>query len=144
MIYLAAYFVLGILVCTIVAVFGLVRRHKDFAPLSFLFLGSDAISLLVGFLLWPIWVVLQIVEWYWPSPSLPAETTAPTNVVTLGAIGQATCDLRPGGKVRIGSAVVDAVAAFGMIQAGQEIVVVEHTPTGVRVELSARSRDNPN
>lgn len=143
MVYIAAYFIVGLLVCAMVAIFGRVRKHKDFSPLSMLALGNDAISMLAGFLLWPIWVVLQIIEWYWPSPSFPEEKLTPIEVIATGAIGRAMCDLKPGGKVRIGATVVDAVSAFGIIQAGQEIVVVERTPTGVRVELKDRSQESP-
>ena len=59
MAYLASYFVLGILVCTGVALVGRARGKKDFTPLLFV-LGSEPVSFLVGFLFWPVWIAVQV------------------------------------------------------------------------------------
>ena len=137
MVYLAVYFCLGLIICGIVAVVGRLTGKKDFTPLSFV-IGGEPLLFLVSVILWPLWVVVQIVEWRWRDPVRAQVESTERDVPSM--IGVAMSDLKPGGKVRIGERTVDAITVSGLIAAGEEIEVVERMPTGVRVKRRSVQR----
>ena len=67
-----------------------------------------------------------------------ATATASNEAVFVGALGQATSDLRPAGKARFGGHLIDVVAQGEFISAGTSVVVIE--VSGFRV-MVRQARD---
>jgi membrane-bound serine protease (ClpP class) len=61
----------------------------------------------------------------------------PASPVTLGAVGRATTTLRPAGSAVFDDKLVDVVAEYGFINAGETVRVVSVTPYRVGVERAA-------
>lgn len=63
--------------------------------------------------------------------------------VRIGDLGIAQTPLRPSGRIVVGEAIVDAVAAFGFIQMGSKIRVVEVSAFRIAVELAEVAEVKP-
>lgn len=130
--FVVAYLLVGLLVSLGVSLFVPGRKRGEFSPLLFL-LDGHPISFLIGVALWPLWIVIQLLERSVPAekPRVPPPDPPP---VKAGELGHAVTDLAPGGRVRIGSRLVDAVCDSGIIGEGEAVEVVDLMPTGVRVK----------
>jgi membrane-bound ClpP family serine protease len=129
------YVIAGLLACVTMGVVGRIKGKEDFTPLYFA-CDFSGFGFFLGFLLWPLWITVQVIEWNTDSGHVVAQPRKDAvNTIKIGAIGVAVTNLMPGGKIRIDGKLIDAITASGTAESGQEVVVIEHTPTGVCVKL---------
>lgn len=70
-------------------------------------------------------------------------SAAPSNAITVGAIGQAVGVLRPSGRARFGEDLVDVVSVGPIIESDQRVRVIEATAFSVVVEPAPEPESLP-
>jgi membrane-bound ClpP family serine protease len=122
---------------------------KAFNPVVLLL---DPFSFILGILLWPLWVSISVIEMFGfrvieedaaPAPQVEPLKNAKANDTAglpgIGIQGRAETPLRPSGKVRVGSVIVDAIAENGFLMEGTNVTIIRHAPSAVIV----RKADQP-
>jgi membrane-bound ClpP family serine protease len=133
--YLAAYILIGIVTCLVVASRKGGADQRSELPLSVLF---DPVWLLV--LLWPVWIGVVLVERSFPKESSPVSSPAFNPV---GHTGQVAVALRPMGKVQIGALYFDARSAGGVIPEGATVRVLARSMSELLVEEAPNQGPGP-
>lgn len=125
----AAYLVVGLVVCIGVAIGTMKAKRKDGLPVSLLF---DPVWPLI--FLWPLWLAIILIEDSFPVEKPAArepKDAAPASTEQLGTVVVA---LRPMGRIRIGDAYFDARSDGRIISAGATVRVVSRSMAEVVVE----------
>lgn len=134
MIYLGGYFILGVIVCGIVAIRH--RKHdvNGISALNFLVDGNP-LSFLMFLAFWPVLLFAQISD----KKELEKRKNKPLKTSIekcdlMGHSGWATTDLNPSGKALVGAISVDAITKGQFIKKDTAIRIVGTTPTGYFVK----------
>ncbi len=130
---LSAYLVIGVFACATVLLGGRWQGKR----VSFSFSLFFYFGLLVDWVLWPVWIAIQLIEWSFPNETARPMAHDAMEKVCVGTRGCAVTDLRPGGRIRVGDRLVDAIAENGCVASGQEVEIVGRMPTGFRVRAAA-------
>ena len=127
------YLAIGAIACGLMRLIGRSRRG-DFSP-QVLWVIPTFSGLVAALLFWPIVISIQIVEWCFFKDA--AESSVPKSPhersIPAGTRGVAHTNLKPGGKIRLGDKIVDALSQSGMVRCGQEVEILSESPTGFRV-----------
>jgi membrane protein implicated in regulation of membrane protease activity len=127
MILFAIYLLLGIVACSIAASTRDKFGRRDPALLAPLL---DPLWPLI--LLWPLWLIVILVERTIPPPAPSQEAPLPTD--PIGQTGIAVTELRPTGRIQIGSAHFDAKSDGRIIAAGARVRVLSRSMAELIVE----------
>ncbi len=127
---LAAYILIGITLCLIVASRKGKTGRRSESPLLMLFDPGWPVILF-----WPLWLGIVLVERSFPkTPQIPPSTPFDP----IGKTGRVVTDLRPTGRIQIGSTHYDARSDGRIIPAGVNVRVVARSMAELIVEEVGR------
>ena len=137
----------GIVVSLGVAIWASRKNPRAFSPAELLL---DPLGVMVGLLLWPLWVGISTVEILGvellrkgSAPTVEEEPTEKPTLDSPGQLGISETSLKPSGKVKIGDRVVDAVTEGDFIPAGVAVVTIGRSMQNIVVKMKSEQSPGP-
>tara|TARA_B110000037_G_C17029725_1_gene468933 strand:+ start:680 stop:1123 length:444 start_codon:yes stop_codon:yes gene_type:complete len=118
------YLVVGLVVCVVLA-FRKGKSPHSVKAIEFFDMGGGPIGLGLGMLLWPFWVLIQIVDQN--NLELPKEREATVKEdlrLLIGCRGVAVTPMVPSGRIRLRDRYYEAISEGPKLEEGDEVEVL--------------------